>query len=70
MCNCIAGIEDKIKSERGTNLVFMMRPGRSEIGITPITRVGEYAKHRRYTSVNWKYCPFCGELKGILTIVK
>ena len=61
MCNCIDEINIEIMHERNTDKVFISNNGYSEFSVTPITQKGEYARHRRYVTRRWKYCPFCGE---------
>lgn len=63
MCYCIEQIEETIRNDNRADSTHMMHKGCSEICVTPLTRQMQPAKHRRYKRVDWKYCPFCGELK-------
>ncbi len=61
MCNCIQLVEDKVREEKGTDLVGMLHRGWSEVAYTPLTRAGFLSRRSRYVRVNWEFCPFCGE---------
>lgn len=64
MCNCQQRIEERTKFENDATSAFMEHGGnKSEIAFTPLTVSGKLSMHRRYTFVNWKFCPFCGQKK-------
>ena len=64
MCNCKEEIEERIKLEKDADNAFLEHSGnKSEVSFTPFTVDGRPSMHRRYTFVDWKYCPFCGEEK-------
>jgi len=63
MCNCIKEIEERINLEKNAiyATVGSFSHQSSEISYRPIRLDGEPSRHNRYTSVKWKYCPFCSE---------
>lgn len=64
MCNCIEQIEASFRDKWNTDRVSMNRKGWVEIKITPFTEKGRLSKHNRYDSIDWKFCPFCGEKRN------
>ena len=68
MCNCIQNVEEDIKNREGAAFVSFEHLGnqRSEVSFLPYTAQGAIYKHRRYTSVSWRYCPFCGQPTNLL----
>ncbi|MBA7576604.1 hypothetical protein ES708_18445 [subsurface metagenome] len=67
MCDCIAKIEEKIKNRELAACASFDHSGSqsSQVAFKPYTEKGDISKHFRYTSVPWKYCPFCGEAVGV-----
>ncbi len=63
MCNCIEKIKEKINREKYAvyATVGSFDTQSSEVSYKPIRLDGVTSKHRRYTDVKWKYCPFCGQ---------
>ncbi len=63
MCTCIKDAEQCIKDEIGADEVQFEHFGHqsSEVRITPFRKDGQRSKNRRYTRVNWRFCPLCGE---------
>ena len=63
MCDCIAIIKKETEqSEYAVNAtVGSFDSQRSTVSYRPITLAGVPSKHNRYTSVPWKYCPWCGQ---------
>lgn len=64
MCHCIVEIEERIKNRESAAFASFEHHGaqRSEVCFKPYTEGGSIYRHFRYTSVPWKYCPFCGEV--------
>lgn len=62
MCECIDEIKKRLAIEKGTDVVGFEHSGsqRSELYYKPFTRDGKLSKRFYYTSVRWKFCPFCG----------
>jgi hypothetical protein len=62
MCDCINTLEKKILASSKAARCGMEHFGSqsTEFYITPIRKDGQPAKHDRYTSIEWCYCPFCG----------
>jgi hypothetical protein len=63
MCNCIKEIEAKLKHELGAYDVMFEHFGHqgSEVRIRPYRKDGKVSKCNQYETVNWRFCPFCGE---------
>jgi len=63
MCDCIQKIIEKTEGREYAvdATVGSFNHQSSEVRYTPIRLDGEPSKHRRYTSANWKFCPWCGE---------
>jgi hypothetical protein len=61
MCDCIERITENVKRQHNIRRVHIEKMGWCEICYTPIRRDGEDSKHNSYESVDWKFCPFCGE---------
>lgn len=62
MCDCIKKIVQKTNREKDAIYATVGSHNTQSSGISyrPIRLDGEPSKHNRYTSVNWKYCPWCG----------
>jgi len=63
MCDCIKEAEKSIKDEMNAADVWWehSRHQGSQVRIIPYRKDGERSKASRYTTVNWRYCPLCGE---------
>ena len=66
MCDCIAEIIKKTEFENNAvqATVGSFNYQSTEVSYRPFRLDGKPYKHHRYTGVNWKYCPFCGEQIG------
>lgn len=63
MCNCIAEIEEKIKNREGAAFAFLDNLNghqKSEVRFKRYTKNGDVSRYFKFTSVPWKFCPFCG----------
>lgn len=62
MYDCIKQIEEKTVTRTGAAFARFDHFGSqsSEVSFKPYTEGGDIYKHNRYTSVPWKFCPFCG----------
>jgi len=63
MCNCIATIIKKTEQRKHAiqATVGSFNTQKSGVSYRPITRAGVPSKHNGYSSVPWKYCPWCGQ---------
>jgi len=64
VCNCIRLIEDNTKKEHNADLAHFEHFGHqsSEVGYASYKKGNNHIFSKRYyTSVPWKFCPFCGE---------
>lgn len=64
ICSCIRDIEEEVRRGFDADSAFLEHSGTqsSQVSYRRLTRAGVPAKHLRYTSVKWRYCPFCGIL--------
>ena len=63
MCDCIKKAEEMVAANKGAAFAEFEHWGArtSEVSFKLYTKSGDIYKHYRYTSVPWKFCPFCGE---------
>lgn len=63
MCDCIERLSKKLQREQHTASVRFEHFGAysSEVAYQPYKNNGQPSKHRRYTSILWRFCPFCGK---------
>jgi len=63
MCNCIKEAEERIKNEQGAALVQWEHSGHmgSQVRVVPYRKDGKRSRVPKYITVNWRYCPLCGE---------
>jgi len=64
MCKCIKQIEVKVKNDKDAIFSRMEHFGAtaSVVRIIPRRKDGSESKISRYIFIDWKFCPFCGEL--------
>jgi hypothetical protein len=63
MCDCIKKAEEEIKQQEAAALVQWEHFGTmsSQVRIVPLRKDGKASKVPKYISVDWKYCPLCGQ---------
>lgn len=61
-CDCMAKIIEKVEREEYAiqATIGSFNTQCSMISYRPITLAGVPSNHNGHTSVQWKYCPFCG----------
>ena len=62
-CDCIIKIEKRIAQEHNADLAQIEHFGSqcSEVSYRHLKEGSIVYKRAKYTSVDWKFCPFCGK---------